>query len=587
MAIYYLDIDDEVTSAAARIRDSSDTRIALVLVGGSRVATSRINFRLLAREAKSRHKRLAIVAPDATVQSVARSANLPVYTTVGEYEKAEAARAAGLANGTTTEIGDALDELALTVGPGAAAARAQKPSRVAGASGSGRVGGLMPRVSRAAVAGVAAVVVLVLAASAFFFYPSATVVVTLREESLGPVTVSVKVDPSASVANDQASIVPGASKQFAVTADGKFDATGERIDETAATGTVTFTSEDTGSDWAIPAGTQITTADGVAFTTNARVVVPHAVFSPPTRGTVNAAITAVKKGTAGNVAAGAITQMPNVSGNGLLSVTNGSPTTGGTHTVTPQIQQTDIDQAARDMYSRLDSAFKAALGGQNAAPSGSTILEASARLGAATCDPDPAALVGTDGATFDLACRGTGTVTLVEMAAVRQLAERRIGSGVKPGYSLVTGSVSSVFGTPIVQGSSVVVPVTITARQVRTVDADEIRAGVKGKSLDEARAFAETYGIAEISVSPGWASTMPSFDFRIDVQLVVPGAPGPSPSVSASAKPTRTGEGSVPVKTPPSSGAGSSSARPSVGPTTSPAQTPVPTGSPAATPSPS
>jgi hypothetical protein len=55
MAIYYLDIDDEVTSAAARIRDSSDTRIALVLVGGSRVATSRINFRLLAREAKSRH----------------------------------------------------------------------------------------------------------------------------------------------------------------------------------------------------------------------------------------------------------------------------------------------------------------------------------------------------------------------------------------------------------------------------------------------------------------------------------------------------------------------------------------------------
>ena len=61
MAIYFLDVDDEVTSAAARIRDSSDNRIALVLAGGSRVATSRINFRLLAREARQRHKRLAII----------------------------------------------------------------------------------------------------------------------------------------------------------------------------------------------------------------------------------------------------------------------------------------------------------------------------------------------------------------------------------------------------------------------------------------------------------------------------------------------------------------------------------------------
>ncbi|HJX67372.1 MAG TPA: hypothetical protein VJ258_01465, partial [Candidatus Limnocylindrales bacterium] len=71
MAIYYLDDQDEITSAAARIRDSSDTRIALVLSGASRVATSRINFRLLAGEAKRRNKKLAIVAADPSVQSVA------------------------------------------------------------------------------------------------------------------------------------------------------------------------------------------------------------------------------------------------------------------------------------------------------------------------------------------------------------------------------------------------------------------------------------------------------------------------------------------------------------------------------------
>ena len=49
--VIYLDVDDEITSAAARIRAAEGTRVAVVLPHGSRVATSRINFRLLARDA--------------------------------------------------------------------------------------------------------------------------------------------------------------------------------------------------------------------------------------------------------------------------------------------------------------------------------------------------------------------------------------------------------------------------------------------------------------------------------------------------------------------------------------------------------
>src|SRR5664280_3863328 len=113
MAIYYLDADDEITSAAARIRDSSDNRIALVLSNGSRVATSRINFRLLAREARKRNKRLAIIAADPSVQSVARTAELAVYPTVGEYERAESARTAAGGDPNSADLADALGELAM------------------------------------------------------------------------------------------------------------------------------------------------------------------------------------------------------------------------------------------------------------------------------------------------------------------------------------------------------------------------------------------------------------------------------------------------------------------------------------------
>ena len=116
MAIYYIDVDDEITSAAARIRDSSDTRIALVIQGGSRLATSRINFRLLAREARHRGRRLAIIAADASVRSLAQTADLPVFASVADYQRAEAARPPGSQPGGADAVGDALDELAATVG---------------------------------------------------------------------------------------------------------------------------------------------------------------------------------------------------------------------------------------------------------------------------------------------------------------------------------------------------------------------------------------------------------------------------------------------------------------------------------------
>jgi hypothetical protein len=84
--IIYLEIDDEITSAAARIRASDASRLAVVLPYGSRVATSRINFRLLSRDALTHEKRLSIVAADPATRALAASAGLPVFSSVAEYE---------------------------------------------------------------------------------------------------------------------------------------------------------------------------------------------------------------------------------------------------------------------------------------------------------------------------------------------------------------------------------------------------------------------------------------------------------------------------------------------------------------------
>ena len=82
--VIYLEVDDDITSAAARIRRAEGSRVAVVLPNGSRVATSRINFRLLSRDALTHEKRLSIVAPDGATRALAASAGLPVFASVAE-----------------------------------------------------------------------------------------------------------------------------------------------------------------------------------------------------------------------------------------------------------------------------------------------------------------------------------------------------------------------------------------------------------------------------------------------------------------------------------------------------------------------
>ena len=86
LSLIYLDVDDEITSAAARIRAAGADRVALVLPYGSRLATSRINFRLLAREATERGKHIEVICADASARALAVAAGLPTHASVAAFE---------------------------------------------------------------------------------------------------------------------------------------------------------------------------------------------------------------------------------------------------------------------------------------------------------------------------------------------------------------------------------------------------------------------------------------------------------------------------------------------------------------------
>jgi hypothetical protein len=65
----YLEPDDEITGAIARLRAVTDGEAIVVVPVGSRIATSRINFKLIVREAAERKLNIAAVSDEPSVRA--------------------------------------------------------------------------------------------------------------------------------------------------------------------------------------------------------------------------------------------------------------------------------------------------------------------------------------------------------------------------------------------------------------------------------------------------------------------------------------------------------------------------------------
>jgi len=163
MSVWYLDLDDEITDAVARLRGATDDHVVLVIPPGSRIGTGRINFRLLAREAGTRHLSVSVVSGDAQVRALAVAAGLSSHASVMDAENASAAAEAAAAaadaaaaSGTMLAVEPALTGavVAAAVDPLATTSTAPGPSSsgsavvamsVAGVSGRSSLGGRFGR----------------------------------------------------------------------------------------------------------------------------------------------------------------------------------------------------------------------------------------------------------------------------------------------------------------------------------------------------------------------------------------------------------------------------------------------------------
>src|SRR5215210_7029265 len=484
----YLDVDDEITSAAQRIRGSSTTKVALVVPGGSRIATSRMNFRLLSREAVVNNRRLSIVAADPATRALAASAGLPVFSNVAEYDAAigpaKGTNGPGAVDGgagganSPDPAAEAVaspppraakrrariapptsDETQLvSLPPAAAPIPAAATASAAGSAGSrvsvgptirpGRpaIVQSLPRLRVSApVAVIAAIVALVIAVvgvAGYVLLPSAEIEVTPRQEAIGPISLFVVADPDATApdADVDPPVVPATRLEIPVVVSETFETAGKRVEETAAKGEVTFRNVDFTASNTIAAGSIVSTQRGVRFKTDRQVTVPRAKLVgcctiDPSEADVG--VTAVKKGKTGNVEPNTITVIAAAEDPLTLSVRNKAATSGGMHEEFPQVKQADLDKAVEALQAKLPQAFKDAIAAGEGVPDGAQVFEDTAVLGEATPTTDPATLLGQEIETFDLELTATGTVIAVDDSPVEDIARARLLANVGSDHRLV------------------------------------------------------------------------------------------------------------------------------------------------------
>lgn len=545
--IVYLDPEDEITSAASRIRQARESRVALVVPFGSRVATSRINFRLLAREAMASGRRLDIVAPDASARALAASAGIPVFASIGEYETALEDGTRDGADGARA-VPPAVPATALPhEGPTRpAAAPARVPPAAPGIRGTDPAVAPVPepparRRRRPGPALVAGLLLLLLAAAfagvaAFLLLPAAEITVTPRIVPLGPIDLSVRADPEATAVDAEARVIPAEVLEIPVEARAEFPATGRRVEETTAGGTVRWSNCDPSDSYRVPQGTAVRASDGTAFTTDEALFLPVAVLTgdpddPRLECTASEVrVTAAEPGPRGNVPAGAIRVVPARYDRTLVRVTNPEPTAGGTRRQFPRVSQKDVAAAMEQLTLDIGARFAGEVENPDRVPPGTTVFPDTAVLGEPVPLVDPASLVGLEAPSFSLALAATGTVLAVDASPVAAIAEERLLGSLAAGHRLVDGSIEVEVGEGTVVGGTVTFPVSGVARQVRPVDPAALEAQVLGRSAAEARALLEPYGTVEIVLWPDWARAIPSLDERVTLTVRDPEEAAPSPA---------------------------------------------------------
>jgi hypothetical protein len=386
--VLYVDVDDDLPDLLDRVEEAGSPAI-VVLPDGARAVRGTVAARLLRRRAVEAGVPLVVVSTDRAAVAQLRAIGIPTASTVGEArrllptgdnsaptlhavdaadaEDAEdngdqahvplitpvlAARKVPAADSAPEDEDEDEGSPAPTIGQTAATAplpvvdapipvaqvRVVQTARAAPPDARPRRRGWLR------LAGATLLTALIGVALWAFVFPQATITISY---SVAPYDRTYRIMAGGSA-------VPVHTTHLDVSDALLTPATGTAlVPDRHATGTVTFANPLDGYV-SVPAGTIVTTSDGIAFATLVAMSVPRAEhsFTGTTNGQQSVQVEAVQAGPGSNVPAYTITR---VGGRlaGVLLVTNYNATGGGTMRTVYSITQQDADGAAAILRRRL------------------------------------------------------------------------------------------------------------------------------------------------------------------------------------------------------------------------------------------
>lgn len=542
----YVDVDDEITTIIDKVRGSSGKIVALVLPKRATVFQSIVNMKLLKRAADVAKKHLVLITTEANLMPLAGTVGLHVAST--PQSKPEIPPAAAVATPEDELAEEALDEpdeeytadnagdrsvgelahrTGHVVGPAAAAEAVTLDEGEEDEASFGRKDRHLkvPNFNKFRLRLVLGVLGLIALIAALYVanvvLPKAVIAITTNSSQVN-VNFTPTLDTAAKTLDTAKLILPAKSEQQQKTTQQQVDATGQKNNGDAATGTVTMTAQKcSGNPFVapadVPAGTGIST-NGLTFITGATTSF-HGTGTSGSCYTYSAnaatSITAQNPGTKYNVSGATFT----IAGRSDASATGS--TSGGTDDVVKVVSQSDIDNAKQKLAAQDTAAVKASLD-QVLLTDGLYPLDATFNAGAPVVTTSKNVGDQADNVTVTQAV--TYTMYGVKKADIDTLIKNNIGSQIdtKTQTILDDGLGGATITVTNSSGTTVLISLETTATIGPDINAADIKRQSAGKRVGDVKAMVNAVpGVTNVDVqlSPFWVSTVPTNPNQVSVTI--------------------------------------------------------------------
>lgn len=536
--VVYIDVEDDITAIIGKVKAAKAHIVALVPPKRIGIIQSSVNLKLVHRAAEQASKRLVIVSNDTALAALAAVVGIPVAKNLQSKPELAEVAALSIDDGDDVIDGAALEGAVIGGGDDADAASKVDDGTAHPSTGAGTaVNGLSSKIKasnsskipnfdsfrkKLFIGLVAAILLAGFLVWALAFAPRAVITVTAKTSSSALMTsVTIGDGLTTSLHNGTIkSTTKTTSKDVAKSGT----ATGKKNIGDKASGTVKF-SHQSQSPTAVPAGTEITSSDGLVFVTVAKVTVPPStncfpIYCP---GTVTADVTATSGGTDYN------DQDGSASGPEDLTTTFSTATSGGTDDLVAVVQQSDIDTLSDGITSDVidDSKTINGLAGQFSDKYIALRDTFAHKLGDAKSSP----VVG------ETTTDGKFTVTIpvaYSMAGVSDqelskfldtyFAQRTDGKSDQKVYDNGLQGVSFTGVTATKDGY--LASITTNGKIGPVIDEEALKVFAKGKRTGEIQDYIQRIngvGSVDVKLSPFWVNSAPNDTKKIQVVFDVNG----------------------------------------------------------------